>query len=119
MKEKLLEALAPDDTVSEDFAATFRRAEHLEPEKGLLLAVLEDAIDHFQKDRHSQDRLGRERFQEAESWIMTPGNDWIFTFDNVCELLGLDPEYLREQLKKMPTQSSKPNGKNTSQSEAA
>jgi hypothetical protein len=50
---------------------------------------------------------------------MTPGNDWIFTFDNVCELLGLDPEYLREQLKKMPTQSSKPNGKNTSQSEAA
>lgn len=100
MNEKLIGALAPDDTIFTDYSATFHRTEYLEPEKVLLLAVLEDAIDHFQNDRNATDRLSRARFQEAETWIMTERDDWLFTFDNVCDLLGLDPGYLREQLKK-------------------
>jgi hypothetical protein len=71
--------------------------------KGLLLAILEDAIHCLEKYRTAQDRAGKERFRDAESWIMKPGNDWIFSFDNVCELLGLDPQYLRKALLKPAT----------------
>jgi hypothetical protein len=30
---------------------------------------------------------------------MARGNDWIFSFDSVCDLLGLDPEYVRRGLR--------------------
>ena len=48
---------------------------------------------------HPHDADGKKRFREAEEWIMRGGNDWIFSFDNVCELLGLDPEYVRRGLR--------------------
>jgi hypothetical protein len=47
----------------------------------------------------ARDREGKERFREAEEWIMNSANDWIFCFNNVCELLGLDPEYVRSGLR--------------------
>jgi hypothetical protein len=107
MSGKLLDALAPGDTISAEYAATFERKEYLEPEKTLVLAILQDALHHFQQDRNATDRLSRERFLEAEAWIMTPGNDWIFTFDNACELLNIDPGYLRERLKKLAAEPAR------------
>jgi hypothetical protein len=56
--------------------------------KALLLAILEDAIDSFRKYHSVQDRFGKERFYEAEEWIMRSGDDWIFSSENVCDLLG-------------------------------
>jgi hypothetical protein len=84
---------------SEQFAETFRRREYLEPEKALLLAVLEDAVDCFLEYHMAEDRVGKARFQEAEEWIMQSGNEWLFSYENVCELLGLNPEYLRRGLR--------------------
>ena len=98
MKEKILTVLADDATVPHQYLDTFRRSEHLEPEKALLLAILEDAIHCFQKYGAARDRAGKERFHEAEEWIMRSGDDWIFSFDSVCALLGLDPEYIRRGL---------------------
>jgi len=47
-----------------------------------------------------------ERFREVEEWITHEGNEWIFSFDNVCEFLGLDPEYLRRGLREMDRHGS-------------
>lgn len=95
MKENVPSLLGSDSVAAHQYFDTFRRSEHLESEQALLLAILEDAIHCLRKYRAAKDRLGRERFQEAEAWLMRQGNDWIFSFDNVCELLGLDPEYIR------------------------
>ena len=95
MKEKILFLLGSDAAVQEQYCDTLRRSEYLEPEKALLLAVLQDAIASYQKYCSARDRVGKDRFSEAEQWIMREGDDWIFTFDNVCELLGLDPQYVR------------------------
>lgn len=84
-----------DAAVREEYFNTLRRSEYLEPEKALLLAILQDAIASYQKYCSARDRVGADRFREAEQWIMLEGDDWIFTFDNVCELLGLDPQYVR------------------------
>lgn len=99
MKESLLSILGSDVLAAEQFAETFRRNEHLEPEKALLLAVLEDAVDCFLQYHTAEDRIGKSRFQEAEEWITQRGEDWFFSFENVCNLLGLSPEYLRRGLR--------------------
>jgi hypothetical protein len=111
MKENILNVLGSDVLAAEQFADTFRRIEHLEPEKALLLAVLEDAVDCFLKYHSTQDRIGKGRFHEAEEWIMQSGNDWLFSFENVCELLELNAEYLRRGLRQWSlkmTQQNKP-----------
>jgi hypothetical protein len=60
---------------------------------------LEDAVQEYRKYSRAHDANGKKRSREAEEWIMRWGNDWIFSFDNVCELLGLDPEYVRRGLR--------------------
>ena len=98
MKETIVSILRSDTVLPEQFFDTMRRREHLEPEKALLLAILQDAIDSFLKYRGARDKVGKERFHEAKQWILETGNDWIFSFDNVCELLGIDPQFLRRGL---------------------
>src|SRR5574341_1560184 len=77
------------------YLGVFGRSQSLEPEKALILAVLEDAIHCYRQYSAARDRCGKGRFHEAESWIIRQGRDWVFTVDSVCELLGLDPEYMR------------------------
>lgn len=77
----------------------FRGRAQLAPERALVLALLEDAIHCYRQYRRAHDRAGRQKFSEAEKWITRQGRDWVFTFDNVCELLGLDPQYVRRGLK--------------------
>ena len=100
-----------DTTLRDQYFATFRRSEHLEPEKALLMAILEDAIHCYRKYRAARDRAGRERFREAEQWIMEEGDDRLFSFNNVCELLGLDPQYIRRGVRELsasPAETERP-----------
>lgn len=97
-----------DTTLGDQYFATFRRSEHLEPEKALLLAILEDAIHCYRKYRAARDRTGRERFRESEQWIMEEGDDWLFSFANVCELLGLDPQYIRRGVRELSSTPAEP-----------
>ncbi|HSE86455.1 MAG TPA: hypothetical protein VLJ79_09560 [Candidatus Binatia bacterium] len=107
MKQNILSLLDSDVLASEQFAETFRQSERREPEKALLLAVLEDAVDCFLEYHAAEDRIGKGRFQEAEEWIMQRGDDWFFSFENVCELLGLNPEYLRRGLQQWRAKMTK------------
>jgi hypothetical protein len=67
-------------------------------EERLMLALLQDAIDCFFKYMRAVDPTGREIFAEAETWILKKDSDRIFSFENVCECLGLSPSYLRAEL---------------------
>ena len=84
--------------VSGQYLGIFGRNENLVPEKALLLAVLEDAIHCFRHYSAAHDRVSKQRFREAETWINRHERDGVFTFDNVCELLGIEPEYLRRKI---------------------
>ena len=63
-----------------------------------MLAVLEDAIACFQKYLLAKDGKGKVLFLEAEEWILDEDTDWLFSFANVCEMLGFEPSYLRDGL---------------------
>jgi hypothetical protein len=77
---------------------TCRGKSYLEPEKKLMLAVLDDAIACFQKYAFARDRKRKVLFQEAENWVQDTNSDWPFSFANVCEILGFGPDYLRRGL---------------------
>ncbi len=107
MKERLSDVMVGDLTMSEEFFATVRRSEPAQPERALLLAILEDAIHNYRKYSPYRDRAGKDRFHEAEHWIMHSKSQWIFSFENVCELLELDPEYLRRGLRDWRARTAK------------
>lgn len=70
----------------------------LPPEKKLMLAVLQDAIDCFRKNVFSNREKKNELFQEAEAWILDDDVSYLFSFRNICELFDIDPAYLRKGL---------------------
>jgi hypothetical protein len=98
MEERVTSLFQPDTLVPEQYLDTFRRKLPLEPEKKLMLAVLADAIACFQKYVFARDGKGKMLFQEAEDWVQDTNSDWLFSFANVCETLGLDADYLRQGL---------------------
>lgn len=71
------------------------RSRKLDPEKRLLLAILEDAVKCFQASSEGANGFRREVSQLAEQWIFTEDPEWPFSFDNVCEFLNIDPFYMR------------------------
>ena len=66
-----------------------------QPEKRLMLAVLEEAIATFQRHVLSDNRRSRLLVDEVESWASGAEAEWPFSFENVCSALDLEPEYLR------------------------
>lgn len=97
-EERVASLFQPDSLLPEQYFETYRRKAHLEAEKRLMLAVLEDAIACFQKYLLARDNKGRNLFREAEEWIVEERSDWLFSFENICEVLGLSPKYVRHGL---------------------
>jgi hypothetical protein len=62
--------------------------------RGLMLAMLEDAV------RSYLGSLPRCR-EEAEAWIDSCQQRWVFSFATVCETLGLEPAAVRTALRRM------------------
>lgn len=68
-------------------------------ERDLMLAVLEDGIACFQGYFFKPSRRNEKLFLEAEKWISSNDDD-VFSFNNICEIWGLDPDALRQGLKR-------------------
>jgi hypothetical protein len=63
----------------------------LQPDKRLMLAVLEEAVTTFQRHAAAQTRAGRRLFADVEAWIAIDDVHWPFSFVNICHTLGLEP----------------------------
>lgn len=100
MEERVTSLFQPDTLLPEQYLDTFRRKLHLEAEKKLMLAILEDAVACFQKYVFARDGKGKALFRETEEWVLEQQGDWLFSFANVCETLGFEPDYLRQGLLK-------------------
>ena len=85
----------PDVLITEQFVTARRRRSALSSEKRLMLAVLENALDDYQKYVLAHDRLGRVLFSEAAAWIARTTNDDVFSFEHISETLDIDPSYFR------------------------
>jgi hypothetical protein len=72
-----------------------------------MLAVLEDAIDCFQKYAHTDDLRGRQIFVEAHDWIMSGDKRWLFSFENICQIVDMNPDYIRQGLHRWRMESGR------------
>jgi hypothetical protein len=84
-------------------------------EERLMLAVLKDAVECFQDYVLAQYVREKKLFREAEDWIVEKNTDWPFSFENICETLQLNPDYIRQGLlvwkeAKRETHSANTNG---------
>lgn len=98
MDEKLASLFQPDTLLSAQYFDNLRGKTLLEPEKRLMLALLEDAVQCFQDNILAQSGKKKRLFEEAEEWILEEGDDGIFSFDNICEVLDFNPQYIRQGL---------------------
>ena len=92
--------LQPDVLTSFEFLKTYQRRDHLLPEVKLMFAVLTNAIECLQKYSGAKTRRFIKMFKEAEEWIFHAEGRRIYSFEHVCEVLELDPSYLRKGLKR-------------------
>lgn len=89
----------PDVLASNQFHAILQNSHVSDPERRLMVALLEDAVSCLSKDPRRGPRQQRKAFEEAYSWVNADdAEDWIFSFASVCETLGFDASYLRRGL---------------------
>ena len=75
----------------------------------LTLAVLEEAVQTFQRGIRSSDPQLRKQFLEVSRWVASDDRNSPFAFENICERLGLDPGYIRRGLAELARQAYRTN----------
>ena len=88
----------PDVTAAHEYLHVYRSNTAHTPEKKLIAAVLQDAIDCYIKHSSAKTRRGRRIFTEAAQWIFSQEDDWLFSYESICEMLNVDPDYIRRVL---------------------
>src|SRR5215470_16203727 len=68
------------------------------PEKGLAVGVLKQAAYDLRRYRTATKAADRELYLDAHSWVTAYDSSWPYSFMNVCKLLDLCPEMVREDL---------------------
>jgi hypothetical protein len=81
-----------------DDSATSRPQEMM-AEYGLVEAVLREAIREYQKCAGQRGRRSSRLFREVHQWFSEDDRKWDFSFINVCQILDLEPTYIRTGLK--------------------
>ncbi len=103
LDERAMAIFQPDVLIESQYLATQTRRVHLDAERVLMFAVLRDAVSCFQDNVGANCKRKQIMHQDAEAWIMDKDRSHLFSFDNVCEILGLDPEYMRAGLLRWKT----------------
>jgi hypothetical protein len=73
-----------------------------------MIAILKDAVECLDKYRGSRSSSGRSNYLNALAWVEDKSTDWLFSFTNICDLLGFDPDYMRGILLKREYKGIKP-----------
>jgi hypothetical protein len=88
----------PDVLASYEYMDNHRRKTHLEPEKNLMFAILEDAVRCYRAYAFAKSVPLKRLYIDAERWIWRNDWEWSFSYRNICEVLGFDPFCLRRGL---------------------
>ena len=110
-----------DDRFSQEEARLFRQPDALcvdeylhvyqgrpaeTPERRLVAAILRDAIDCYLRDCFTKNRHKKRSFREAEEWFFKSDDYGVFSLENICGILNIDPGYIRRSLVQHEQQNS-------------
>jgi hypothetical protein len=94
----LARIVEPDVFLPSEFYGSGGLSRQLDGEKRLMIAILKDAVECLNKYRGARSSFGSSQYENALEWIEDEGTHWLFSFNNICDLLGFDPDYLRKVL---------------------
>jgi CBS domain-containing protein len=89
----------PDTLLSVQYADRVRRRAEFDPERRLMIAVLELGLNDYTKQVGARDAKGQALFDEVEAWIEDRDTGWTFAFQSICDALDLDADYFRHGLR--------------------
>jgi len=98
--ERIASLFQPDVLLADQYNDNFRRKVPLEPEKALLLAVLDDGVRCFQDNVFPQNKKKQTLFDEAREWLFSDESNGVFSFVSICAALGFNPNYIRRGLRR-------------------
>jgi hypothetical protein len=75
----------------------------MEPQLRLMVAVLQTVLDDLGTRVYEQAvdppvRTTPGPYEQARAYVASRDRSWPFSFENLCEAIGLDAEGLRQQL---------------------
>jgi hypothetical protein len=80
------------------FRGNRRRDTQIEVLRRLMAAVLSEAVNRFERNLLQTSLYARCEFVEAEFWLFKDESEALFSFNNVCDFLSLDPRHIRRRL---------------------
>lgn len=98
LEDRLADLFQPDTLLPSQYFGRMRRRTEFDGERRLMIAVLEDAVDVYRKQVGAKDARNQALFRDAEEWIEDPDRTWLFSFQNICDVLDIDAEYVRRGL---------------------
>jgi hypothetical protein len=80
-----------------------RREGRGEPQRRLMLAVLQTVVDDYRGStyRHAAGFAGQRdgrAYAAAREYVQSTDRKWPFSFENLCDAVGLDADRLRTEL---------------------
>jgi hypothetical protein len=67
-------------------------------QRQLASGILKQAAEDLRRFDAAKSAIGRELYLDAYRWVTSDDFSWPFSFLNVCQLLNLAPENLRQEL---------------------
>ena len=79
----------------------------VEPHKRLMAAVLQTVVDDcrgsvYRRARGYRTPIARRDVRNASAYLASGDRRWPFSFENLCEALGLNAGRLRRELRTLP-----------------
>jgi hypothetical protein len=98
IEERAPALFAPDVLLPSQYFDRLRRRTEYDPERRLMVAILEQGVNDYLKHAGARERKELELWHEVEAWIEDRAASWFFSFESICHVLDLEPEYLRRGL---------------------
>lgn len=77
----------------------------IEPERRLMVAVLDEAMTSFRDGLDSASPAARKEAFQVETWVRSEDIRWPFSFENICTALDIDAQAIRADVVAMKRQS--------------
>lgn len=99
VEDRLTGLFQPDTLLPSQFFDRVRRRNEHEGERRLMIAILEDAVEIYRKQIDARDPRNQQLWSEAAEWFGDPDRTWLYSFENICDVLDINADYLRGGLR--------------------
>ena len=100
IREEHQEVISLEDLVPVQMNDPMMARTRMSGEFRLMWAVFEDGLDCYLRYANHPSPTMQELFCEAQEWIESKEEEWLFSFISICNAFQIDPDYLRRGLRR-------------------